>query len=243
MRTAATTACRPGLRITMSAAACAASAEPSTAIPTSACRSAGMSLIPSPVIPTMCPLFRRARTMTYLSSGKTPANPSAAATSAASADALSSSPGAVSPSRLSAAGSRSAPSTFCPIPSVRHVSRAITLESPVITLTRSPSEVMAQRVCALSGRGGSRKVMSPMRTQEPPSSSVHATASDLRPRFAKSSTLTSTSLTKPASSLSSPCSTIISNNDSGAPLATWKSVPSSRSMVASVRLRVGSNGV
>ena len=63
----------PGASRMMSAAARAASVAPATAMPQSALRSAGASLTPSPVMPTMCPPFCSASTMRYLSSGTTSA--------------------------------------------------------------------------------------------------------------------------------------------------------------------------
>ena len=69
---------RPGAVRTRSAAARAASVAPLTAMPTSACFSAGASLTPSPVIPTIWPRACRALTMLNLCSGKTWAKPSAA---------------------------------------------------------------------------------------------------------------------------------------------------------------------
>ena len=74
---------RPGSVSTMSAAAHAASVAPSTAIPTSAFLSAGASLTPSPVMPTVQPRRRRVSTMLNLCSGYTPAKPSAISTSSA----------------------------------------------------------------------------------------------------------------------------------------------------------------
>ena len=85
--TALTITPSPGAVSTRSAAARAASVAPLTATPTSACLSAGASLTPSPVIPTICPRACSARTIWNLCSGKTRANPSAcSASSPSSAD-------------------------------------------------------------------------------------------------------------------------------------------------------------
>ena len=70
---------------TIEAAARAASVAPETAIPQSAFFSAGASLTPSPVIPTMWPRFWSTSTMWNLCSGNTCAKPSASSIDAATA--------------------------------------------------------------------------------------------------------------------------------------------------------------
>ena len=75
----------PGLSSTMSAAARAASVAPDTAMPQSAFFSAGASLTPSPVMPTMWPRCCSTSTMWYLCSGNTWANPSAVSIDSATA--------------------------------------------------------------------------------------------------------------------------------------------------------------
>ena len=69
---------RPGAVSTRSAAARAASVAPLTAMPMSACFSAGASFTPSPVMPTIWPALCSALTILNLCSGNTRANPSAA---------------------------------------------------------------------------------------------------------------------------------------------------------------------
>src|SRR5215470_16857355 len=71
---------RPGAVRMSAAALLAASVAPLTAMPQSACLSAGASLTPSPVIPTIWPRVCRVLTISYLCSGKTRANPSARST-------------------------------------------------------------------------------------------------------------------------------------------------------------------
>ena len=73
----------PGATSTMEAAARAASVAPETAKPQSAFFSAGASLTPSPVMPTMWSCFCMTSTMWNLCSGKTWAKPSASSISLA----------------------------------------------------------------------------------------------------------------------------------------------------------------
>ena len=68
---------RPGAVRISAAAPRAASVAPETAMPQSACLSAGASLTPSPVIATRWPRSCSALTMAYLCSGNTRAKPSA----------------------------------------------------------------------------------------------------------------------------------------------------------------------
>ena len=119
------------LRIRL-AALRAASVAPDTAMPTSACFSAGASFTPSPVMATMCPASCSALTMANLCSGKTSANPSVAST-AASSFRLS----AAAPSPATAM-SFPATSIFVPRPNCPAISRAIATLSPVTILTSIP---------------------------------------------------------------------------------------------------------
>src|ERR1035438_28148 len=75
--TSATMLVNPGCVRTTLAAPLATSVAVLTAMPTSACRSAGASLTPSPVMPVTCPAACRCFTTIYLSSGNTSAKPSA----------------------------------------------------------------------------------------------------------------------------------------------------------------------
>ena len=61
----------PGAVRISAAAPRAASVAPETAVPQSACFSAGASFTPSPVIATRCPRLCSAFTMAYLCSGNT----------------------------------------------------------------------------------------------------------------------------------------------------------------------------
>ncbi len=108
----------PGRVSTIFADAFATSVAFETATPTSACRSAGASLTPSPVIPTIRRRSWRARTSVNLSSGYIPANP------ANSSEARERS------SRLP-----TGPSS----PSERPTARAVVIPSPVTMTTRMPN--------------------------------------------------------------------------------------------------------
>ncbi len=133
----------PGRVRTMSAADLAASVAPETAMPASAFFSAGASLTPSPVIPTICCFFWSSSTIWYLCSGKTWANPSASSTrrSASLSDLISSN---------LAAGRMLVPRSTCCATSL-----AIASWSPVTILTSIPIDSAVSRVCFESSRGGS----------------------------------------------------------------------------------------
>ncbi len=117
---------------------------PLTAMPTLACFSAGASLTPSPVMPTMWPPACRALTMANLCSGNTWAKPS--------------------PAAMAAAGSAGAPCRRpCRLPRcsgelVRR--RSAGQWGPVTILMASPMSSVAAMVAALSfaaDRSGKRK--------------------------------------------------------------------------------------
>ncbi|WVZ19582.1 hypothetical protein V8G54_006904 [Vigna mungo] len=102
----------------MSEALLAASVASATAIPISAFFSAGASLTPSPVIPQMCFLSCNFFTISYLCSGKTPANPSAFSIS-------SSTGSAAILASLSCPSNEADGYIFVPIPSLLPVSLAM----------------------------------------------------------------------------------------------------------------------
>mmetsp|Transcript_27204 Transcript_27204/g.44857 ORF Transcript_27204/g.44857 Transcript_27204/m.44857 type:complete len:236 (-) Transcript_27204:527-1234(-) len=228
---ASTTTMSPGAVSTISAAARAASVAPATAMPTSPFFSAGASFTPSPVMPTMYPLRRRASTMRNLCSGNTCAKPLHCMMVSASSSIPSGR--ASCPFQL---GSPAQPRMSVPMSSCRAVSLAITWWSPVIIFTSTPNARARSMVSLVSGRGGSRKVSTPRNSQRPPRL-VRATASERMPRSASSSTFPSTAAWMRALSAQS-ASTMC-----GAPLVTLNSRPSGPCRVASVRLSVGSKGV
>mmetsp|Transcript_45088 Transcript_45088/g.86230 ORF Transcript_45088/g.86230 Transcript_45088/m.86230 type:complete len:218 (-) Transcript_45088:1427-2080(-) len=181
----------PGSVRTMSALARAASVAPETAMPTSARLRAGASFTPSPVMPTMCPFWRRASTIRYLCSGYTCAKPSEFMIIGpnSSPRVLDSSSSGVFTGRFSA------PSTLAPMFRRLHISTAMALWSPVIILVVTPNSLARCTVILVSGRGGSRKVRMPMKTQRSGAAcSVHATASERMPRTARPRTVSSTCL-------------------------------------------------
>mmetsp|Transcript_33175 Transcript_33175/g.80585 ORF Transcript_33175/g.80585 Transcript_33175/m.80585 type:complete len:201 (+) Transcript_33175:1211-1813(+) len=185
----------PGSVRTMSAAALAASVAPSTAIPISAFLSAGASLTPSPVIPTICPEAWRTSTILYLSSGRTSANPSAEMMmSSRSAGAiawygrtglLDGEVPCIDSARLrrfaSSFDSGNGISPFIaptewmvvPMPRRRAVSTAIAVWSPVIIFTCAPISCAFSMVRFVSCRGGSKRERTPENTN---SSSLFVTA-------------------------------------------------------------------
>ena len=173
---------RPGVMSTMEAAARAASVAPDTAMPQSAFLSAGASLTPSPVMPTMWPRFCSTSTMWNLCSGNTWAKPSASSmASARRAVSLRFTSPRPAASRMSV-----------PIPSVLAVSWAMASASPVTILTFTP-------ICTRGGDG--RLGVSPRRVEQRqhaeelpgPSPSARATPSERKPRAANSLTALSTS--------------------------------------------------
>mmetsp|Transcript_26464 Transcript_26464/g.54173 ORF Transcript_26464/g.54173 Transcript_26464/m.54173 type:complete len:289 (+) Transcript_26464:1092-1958(+) len=222
---------RPGAVSTMSAAAAAVSVAPWTAIPTSARLRAGASLTPSPVMPTTHPRWRRASMMRNLCSGNTCAKP----------DTFSIISPYSAPSVLGMAlvvstmGSASAFKMSVPMPSWRAVSLAMAPWSPVIIFTATPYMPARRIVSLVSGRGGSKKVKSPIRFMASPLYCT-ATASARIPRCANSST--SVSNFSPMLDLLSLRPRITC----GAPLVTTNSRPSGPLRVDSVRLVAGSNG-
>eukprot|EP00964_Phaeocystis_antarctica_P024354 scaffold13645_cov58-Phaeocystis_antarctica.AAC.6 len=195
----------------MSAAAHAASVAPCTAIPTSAFLSAGASLTPSPVMPTVQPRLEvsnvpaqgldNVELVLRVDAGEAICDLDQLRTCSGSGSGLglglglrvrvgvrvrvrmSSAPGASG----SVASGRSASWTAVPIPSMRQVSLAMAIWSPVTILTPTPRLCAASMVDLVSGRGGSRKVIRPMKHHRC-RSSVRATAMQRTPRHAKSST-------------------------------------------------------
>ena len=126
---------------------------------------------------------------------------------------------------------------FSPSPSWRAVSLAIAMWSPVIIFTSLPSAIAFTTVSAVSWRGGSYSESTPRNSQLESSRPffVRATPSVRKPRAAYSST---TASTRARISLSSTRSQITC----GDPFDTEKTEPSGPHSVASVRLRIGSNG-
>mmetsp|Transcript_22025 Transcript_22025/g.53925 ORF Transcript_22025/g.53925 Transcript_22025/m.53925 type:complete len:398 (+) Transcript_22025:1414-2607(+) len=222
----------PGSVRTMSAAALAASVAPSTAIPISAFFKAGASFTPSPVIPTICPDCCRTSTILYLSSGSTSANPSAARI-------MSSRLVEPVPTFTSASGASRILLILWivdPIPSLRAVSIAIAVWSPVIILTWTPISCAISMVAFVSTRGGSKRERIPLNWNTP-CSSVCATPNALYPRSARSLTF-----------ISAFCSTRflfshISSIWGVAPFVTLNFPSFGCSMVASVRFIEGSKGM
>ena len=234
---ACTTVLSPGSVSTMSAAARAASVAPDTAMPTSARLSAGASLTPSPVMPTANPAWRRASTIRYLCSGKTWAKPSE---SMIILPCVSARLDGMVPSSF-IAGSPSVVEMLVPIPSTRAVSRAISTLSPVTILTSTPFSMACSMVILVSKRGGSRNVSTPTNCQSSLAGSsglgsVLATAMQRMPRMPYSVTLASTSSWMAALLEQSSRMMWV------APLVTLN-LPSGPSIVASVRLTAGSNGM
>ena len=199
----------PEASSTMEAAARAASVAPETAIPQSAFFSAGASLTPSPVMPTMWPRCCRTSTMWNLCSGKTCAKPSAFSMVSAIC-ALSWC--LVSPSAL-------ASRIFVPIPSCFEVSRAMAIWSPVTILTSTPMCRALAMVALACSRGGSNNGSTPANCHLP-SSSARATPSERKPRPANSFTAFSTA------GLTAPAFVDICRMTCGAPLATKNCFPS-----------------
>ncbi len=204
----------------MSAADLAASVAPSTAIPASACFSAGASFTPSPVIATMWPFPWSSLTMRYLCSGNTSAKPSAfsiTSTACSSDNSVKLSDEIMS----------------VPSPTCWAISCAMAVWSPVTIFMSSPIFFPFSIVWAESSRGGSASPISPSIFQPPPS--WRATPSVLEPRAAMS--LTSWRTRSPIWSFSSARPSITC----GAPFATRNS-RSSFDTWASVRFITGSKG-
>src|SRR5512139_2315591 len=132
---------RPGSVRTTLAAPLATSVALLTAMPTSAWRSAGASLTPSPVMPVTCPAACRCCTTMYLSSGYTSAKPSAPASRS-----TASLPG------CAAAAFRSATRRMWGRPTPVAISRATGSASPVSLFTSTPSLHRGAMSCAASGR-------------------------------------------------------------------------------------------
>ena len=135
----------------MSAAARAASVAPDTAMPQSAFLSAGASLTPSPVIPTMWPRFCSTSMMWYLCSGKTWAKPSAVSMDSATA----------ADSFFFASPKAAASRMLVPKPTLAAVSFAMANASPVTILTETPIAAAVVMVVAASSRGGSNSGSTP----------------------------------------------------------------------------------
>ena len=138
---------------TMSAASLAA-AVPAwpIATPMSACRSAGASLTPSPVIAVTAPPACSARTSRSLCSGATRANTAVAGTRSRRS---SSELAAISGPVIGGA---------CPtMPSSRPIAAAVAAWSPVIILTAMPARWQAAMASTTSSRGGSISPTSPRR--------------------------------------------------------------------------------
>jgi len=123
-----------------------------TAIPTSAWRSAGASLTPSPVMPVTCPAACRCFTTMYLSSGNTSANPSAPANKS-TALLLARAPAAF----------RSATRRMLGKPTPLPISSATGRASPVSIFTGTPKPSSSEINCLASGRGGSYSATNPTR--------------------------------------------------------------------------------
>ena len=210
----------------MSAAARAASVAPDTAMPQSAFFSAGASLTPSPVIPTMWPRFCSTSTMWYLCSGKTWAKPSAVSMDSATA----------AVSFFFASPRPAASRMLVPNPTLAAVSFAMASASPVTILTVTPIAAAVAMVAAASSRGGSNSGSTPTNCQSPsPSRAGHAqrpeaAGGEIVRRRLSAAALICAAL---AASARMTC---------GAPLVTLKVVPSAAVTVASVRLCTGSNG-
>ena len=212
---------------TMAAAARAASVAPCTAMPMSARFSAGASLTPSPVMPVMWPMPWMRFTIRNLCSGMTSAKP------CASMMTLSTAAASASP-----ASSSSVLRMLVPMPSSRHVSRAILPWSPVTILTSTPFSIASRIVAAESGRGGSKSESTPRYSQRSsPSPSEAATPSERKPRAASSST------TAPTRAAICALFQAMRRMTCGAPLDTLKREPSARWQMEIVRLATGSKGV
>ena len=218
---------RPGVTSTMEAAARAASVAPDTAKPQSAFFSAGASLTPSPVMPTIWPCFCRTSTMWNCVRGRP-----------VRSHRRPRSPWRPPPFPPSWSRRGSPPSRmFEPMPRVLAVSRAIASASPVTILIFTPIFAAVAMVSLASTRGGSKRGNTP-RKRHFPSSSARATPSARKPRAAKSFTALSTASLTAAALAERPWMTC------GAPLVTLKDLPSFLLLtVASVRLCTGSNGV
>ena len=131
----------------MSVASLAMSTAESTEMPMSAARSAGASLMPSPMKPTKCPPARSARTMRSLCSGVSLAKTWCCSTACASSASVM--PSICGPSSTLSADKPTWPHT-----------RAVTSPlSPVSTLTWMPCAASAFSAGAADSFGGSRKAM------------------------------------------------------------------------------------
>ena len=219
---------RPGAVSTRSAAALAASVAPETAIPMSACLSAGASLTPSPVMPVMWPLDCMAFTISNLCSGKTCAKPSEATI-------LSVLMVVYAPAVSSFLKNSSAGCMFVPRPSCADISLAIAVLSPVTIFTFMPCSLARLMVSAESSRGGSKSGNMPRNFHLP--SSRLATPRVLYPLAAKDRTAS------PAFFLSASSGSHRAIMACGAPLVTPNLFPSGEVTSASVRFDTGSNGV
>ena len=209
----------------MAAAARAASVAPETAMPQSAFFSAGASFTPSPVMPTMWPLFCRTSTMWNLCSGNTWAKPSAfsmdSATSVVSCFFASPRPPA---SRI-----------FVPMSNFLAVSLAMASASPVTILTFTPIASAVAIVALASSRGGSNRGNTPTNCHCP-SPSARATPNERKPRAANSLTALSTA------DFTCPALADNAKITCGAPFVTLNVFPSLALTVASVRLCTASKG-
>mmetsp|Transcript_3790 Transcript_3790/g.11235 ORF Transcript_3790/g.11235 Transcript_3790/m.11235 type:complete len:456 (-) Transcript_3790:1056-2423(-) len=173
VRMASMTTPSPGSVKTMSAAARAASVEPSTAMPICAFFSAGASFTPSPVIAVTSPCASaRSLMMRCLSAGavrqKTPL-PRSGCKSAARWASSNRSEKKSLPSQVRAASSR--------MPSSPPIAAAVSRESPVIMNTRTPAALHLRMASFASGRGGSRMPTTPQRVNEDSSASWFAAPS------------------------------------------------------------------
>ncbi len=131
----------------MSAASLAMSTAESTEMPMSAARSAGASLMPSPMKPTTCPLARSVRTMRSLCSGVSLAKTGCCSTACASSASVMHS--TCGPSNTLSADK----------PTWLHTRAETGPLSPVNTKTRMPCAASAFSAGAADSLGGSRKAM------------------------------------------------------------------------------------
>ena len=212
------------------------------ATPTSARRSAGASLTPSPVIATTSPRSCSDFTSRSLCSGEVRANTSwvCAISSSSSSEAFSSSDPVIDRS--------SSPS---PSPSSRPMASAVPMWSPVIILTRIPALRQSSMDSMASGRGGSTMPTMPTSVKPSPGSSPSrespsrtAAASTRRPS-SLSSSMSSSHMSRSSSSLSSsvPCVLQSSSTRPGAPLRWTHLVPSPLPATTAMNLLSELNGI
>ena len=147
---------------TMSAASLATSVPPRPiATPMLACRNAGASLTPSPVIATTCPLACRASTRRNFCSGETRAKTLASSTRSGNSSALN----AASCAPVITDRCPGAPGTSTPTDSA--IALAVPGWSPVIIFTAIPAEWQAATAGAAASRGGSSMACRPVNVIDP----------------------------------------------------------------------------